>query len=111
MTDIKNMENLKNILSKYEVDYDNNDWIKLEKSLPKPNGMSGATKLLIIAGAVIVSTALVVFIADNISSDKSNNSIANTTNLLDRIDIKDAALGLAPCLGVALLEVFGIGLE
>ncbi len=75
---MNDMKNIKEILSDFEVPYDHNDWVKLEKSLPKSPGMSGFTKTILVASALIVAVSGVYLLTLNKEKidnpQKTNNS-------------------------------------
>lgn len=60
---MNNLENIKNILTDFEVDYDHQDWIKLEKDLPKGSGISTLTKTIFIAAAVILTLSTIYILS------------------------------------------------
>lgn len=77
---MNDMENIKKILSDYEVPYDHNDWIKLEKDLPKYPGMISMTKILLVATAIIISIAGIYLLTQHLSKNKTDNNISQKTN-------------------------------
>lgn len=93
---MNDMENIKKILSDYEVPYDHNDWIKLEKDLPKLPGMSSLAKLLLVATAVIISIAGIYFLTKQISKDKTDDTaseiVNNSSNNTNTVGIFDYTL-------------------
>jgi len=77
---MNDMENIKKVLSEFEVEYDHNDWIKLEKDLPKSPGMSGLTKFLLVASAIIVTIAGVYVISQHLSKKKTTKDVTQNTS-------------------------------
>ncbi|MDD3859889.1 MAG: gliding motility-associated C-terminal domain-containing protein [Bacteroidales bacterium] len=77
---MNDMENIKKILSDYEVPYDHNDWIKLEKDLPKYPGMISMTKILLVATAIILSIAGIYLLTQHLSKNKTDNNISQKIN-------------------------------
>ncbi|MDD2387788.1 MAG: hypothetical protein PHP52_13505, partial [Bacteroidales bacterium] len=78
---MNDLKNIKEILSNYELEYNHQDWLKLEKDIPKP-GMSGLVKGIIVASTVIISiTAAILFINGINKSNNINNKnkITQTT--------------------------------
>jgi len=70
---MSDMENIKKIISEFEVEYDHNDWIKLEKDLPKSPGMSGLTKFLLVASAIIITIAGIYVVSKHLSRNEIKN--------------------------------------
>lgn len=66
---MNDMENIKKLLDGYEAPYNHNDWIKLEKDLPKPPGMSGLTKTILVASALIIAIGSVILLSNVINND------------------------------------------
>ncbi len=78
---MNDMKNIKDILNGYEVPYDHNDWIKLEKDLPKSPGMSGLTKTILVATALMLSVSgIYLFNRINKTPDKEATVIAKSDN-------------------------------
>ncbi|MDD2636712.1 MAG: hypothetical protein PHW82_14570, partial [Bacteroidales bacterium] len=78
MSDLKN---IKEILSNYELEYNHQDWVKLEKDLPK-SGMSGLVKGVIVASTVIISITAAIFLINGINKPKNiinKDKITQTT--------------------------------
>lgn len=69
---MNDMKNIKEILSDFEVSYDHNDWIKLEKDLPKSPGMSGLTKTILVATAVLL-TVSGIYLLNKFDKNTDNN--------------------------------------
>lgn len=81
MSDLKN---IKDILQNYEVEYDPQDWIRLEKDLPKP-GISGLTKTILVASTIIVTIASIILINNLFDKEpqvenKTTEQISNNNN-------------------------------
>ncbi|MDD4150199.1 MAG: gliding motility-associated C-terminal domain-containing protein [Bacteroidales bacterium] len=78
---MNNLKNIKEILSKYEVEYNHKDWIKLEKDIPK-SGMSGLLKTILVASTVIIAVSAAIFIINGINKETTNQtkSANNTTS-------------------------------
>jgi len=83
---MNDMENIKKILSEFEVPYDHNDWIRLEKDLPKSPGMSGMTKTILVATAVILSVTGVYLLSLNLDDNKSKSQITEKTTTITPAD-------------------------
>lgn len=78
---MNDMKDIKDILNGYEVPYDHNDWIKLEKDLPKSPGMSGLTKTILVATALILSVSGIYFLTRiNKTTEKETTVIAKSDN-------------------------------
>ncbi len=87
---MNDMKKIKDILNGFEVPYDHNDWIKLEKDLPKSPGMSGFTKTILVATAVIITVGGIYLlnqfenkkdeIKETITSDSMINNESNNIN-------------------------------
>jgi len=89
---MNDLKNIKEILQNYEAEYNHQDWIKLEKDLPKP-GMSGMTKTLLVATSIIVTVTAAIFFINkydkNTKSDSSEKEIvSNTINNNNNSEIK-----------------------
>ncbi|MFH0864990.1 MAG: PKD domain-containing protein [Bacteroidota bacterium] len=82
---------LQDKLANHEYSYNHNDWLDLEKDLPKGksplNFTNNLFRYLIISAVVIVPTILILYFSDVFDSDKKNNktdsnsqSLINTNN-------------------------------
>lgn len=78
---MNDMKNIKDILNGYEVPYDHNDWIKLEKDLPKSPGMSGLTKTILVATALVIAVSGIFLLnRTNKTTEKETAVIAKSDN-------------------------------
>ncbi len=84
---MNDMKNIKDLLSDFEVAYDHNDWIKLEKDLPKSPGMSGLTKTILVATAVILSVAGIYTITQISNNDSGKNPVVVDNEKPDKVDV------------------------
>jgi gliding motility-associated-like protein len=75
---MSDLENIKNVLKNYEVEYNPQDWNRLEKDLPRSSGMSSLTKIILVASAVIFTVTTAIFI-NNLTSNKTFNKSENKT--------------------------------
>lgn len=80
---MNDMENIKKILSDHEVPYDHNDWIKLEKDLPKSPGMSSVTKYLLVASAILLTITGIYFISQQINSNRSDKDLTQKNDIVN----------------------------
>jgi hypothetical protein len=96
---MNNLENIKTILTDFEVDYDHKDWVKLEKDLPKGPGISTLTKTIFIAAAVIFTLSTIYILSAHkglsesatkvsLNSTFSDFTIKNNSNS-DNISVKN----------------------
>jgi hypothetical protein len=89
---MNDMKNIKDLLSDFEVAYDHNDWIKLEKDLPKSPGMSGLTKTILVATAVILSVASIYIITQITNNDSQRNPVVVDNQKPDKVDINSTVI-------------------
>ncbi len=78
---MNDLKNIKEILSNYELEYNHQDWLKLEKDIPK-SGMSGLVKGVIVASTVIISITAAIFLINGINKPKhiiNKDKITQTT--------------------------------
>jgi hypothetical protein len=78
---MNDMENIKKLLDGYEAPYDHNDWIKLEKDLPKSPGMSGLTKTILVATALIIAVGSVIILSQVINNDDNKTEQLTSTQI------------------------------
>lgn len=96
---MNDMENIKKLLDGYEAPYNHNDWIKLEKDLPKSPGMSGLTKTILVATALIIAVGSVIILSQVINNDdtkteqvastQTNESNSSEDNTINNNQIKE----------------------
>ncbi len=70
---------IKDVLQNFEVEYDPQDWIRLEKDLPKP-GISSVTKTILVASTIVLTVASVILLS-NIFKNKQQINENNTENI------------------------------
>ncbi len=75
---MSNLDKLKNILQNYKAEYDHNDWIKLEKDLPKPSGNFPFQKAIIISAIIISSITGIILLVNHINKSKKNLNLSET---------------------------------
>jgi hypothetical protein len=75
---MSNLDKLKNILQNYEAEYDHNDWIKLEKDLPKPSGNFPFQKAIIISVIIISTITGVILLVNKINKYDKNLQLSET---------------------------------
>jgi hypothetical protein len=90
---MNDMENIKKLLDGYEAPYDHNDWIKLEKDLPKPPGLSGLTKTILVATALIIAVGSVIFLSQVINNDNSKTEKISSTQITESNSAEDNITG------------------
>lgn len=66
---MNDMKDIKKILTEYEAPYNHNDWIKLEKDLPKPSGISGSAKTILVAVALIVAVGSIIVLTKSFTNN------------------------------------------
>lgn len=59
---MNNLKNIKDILSDFEMEYDHNDWLKLEKDLPKSKKISSSSKTILLSAVAIITIATVLLL-------------------------------------------------
>ncbi|MBN2778591.1 MAG: gliding motility-associated C-terminal domain-containing protein [Bacteroidales bacterium] len=81
---MNDLKNIKDILNNYEVEYNHQDWVKLEKSLPK-SGMTGFVKTTLVASAVIIMITTAIFIINSIDKNKNHDKELISQNNTEQI--------------------------
>jgi len=80
-------------LGNYEYSYDPNEWLNLEKDLPKgksPLGLSNKLfRLFIISSALIIPAFLILYFTDAFDSDRSENTSVTNTEIADNNNSTD----------------------
>lgn len=77
---MKNLQNIKNIVSKYSPEYDENDWNELQKKLSNKNSFPIKKTIIIFSSIVAIITILLLSII-LFNHNQENNTIFNNFNL------------------------------
>jgi hypothetical protein len=86
---MNDMENIKKLLDGYEAPYNHNDWIKLEKDLPKSPGMSGLTKTILVATALIITVGSVIILSQVTNNDNNKTEQVSSTQISEPNNLKE----------------------